>query len=333
MGFKKVLAGFLALVVVATGIAVTSVEEAEAAAIEVQTSITYEERTVDGKTPTKDGYFFAGWYDKGDETGTAYTSVSNVNKAYAKFVPAYVMSVKAQNLYTTKAGVGKTSTRFVSAVDSDDFQKVGFVISNGKGVEKEIDATKVYGKLYAKADDNDDYKRGTQMFGAGANYLSVLEMSGIPESAWEDDFYIRPYWVTLDGTKVYGLGKYVRINDGVNGFVSVPVSLTTAEAIAAGIVSIQYDTSKLKYVGYVNGRVFEEMAANETSNGLVKCVGNVDPVENDNADDMYIGLRFQVVDKDYEVANGSFLKFNMGNIDFCDKDEKTVDLNVWNVQY
>lgn len=334
MRMRKLLAGLLAVAVFATGIVVSPVEETQAAAIDVQTGITYDERTVDGKTPTLDGYFFGGWYDKGDATGTALASVSNGQKAYAKFVPAYVLSVKAQNLYSTKAGNGPTSTRFVSAVDCGDYQKVGFVINAGKGkADVEIESNTVYGKLYAKADDNNNYKNGTQMFGTGANYISVLEMSNIPESAWEDDFYIRPYWVTKDGTKVYGLGKYVRINDGVNGYVSVPVSLTTAEAIAAGIVSIQYDTSKLKYVGYVNGRVFEEIAANETTNGTVKCVGNVDPVVNDNADDMYIGLRFQVIDSNYSVANGSFLKFNMGDIDFCDASENTVDLDIWNVQY
>ena len=333
MRMKKVLAGFMAIAIALSAVVITTTMESKAAAIDVQTGITYEERTVDGKTPVKDGYFFGGWYSKGDATGTAYESVSNGQKAYAKFVPAYVLSVKSQNHEGTVAGKRTTATRFISAVDCADYQKVGFVINTGRGTEKEIDGNKVYEKLYAKEDDNTVYKVGTQMFGEGAQYLSVIEMGGIPESAWEDDFYIRPYWVTKDGTKVYGLGKYVRINDGVNKYVSVPVSLTTAEAIAAGIVSIQYDTTKLSYVGYVNGRVFEEMAAYEASKGTVKCVGNVDPVENDKADDMYIGLRFQVIDNNYHVANGNFLKFNMGNIDFCDVNENTVDLNVWNVQY
>ena len=161
-------------------------------------------------------------------------------------------------------------------------------------------------------------------------------MTGIPEDAWSDDFYIRPYWVTMDGTKVYGLGKYVRVKDavGTEQYISVPVSLTTAEEIAAGYISVTYDTTKLDYAGFVTGRVFEEVAVDGSVNGTVKCIANVsDITANKVADDMYIGLRFKITDTSYKIGNNEFLEFIISDRDFCNKKENPVALNVWNFQY
>lgn len=338
MKIKNILARITAAVLVVAGVVVTPAGEAKAAEVDVKTSVVYEQRTVSDKAPTKDGYFFGGWFTTDmskDATGKVITDRSAQTTAYAKFVPAHVLSVKSQNLASTAVGNGTTNTRFLSAVDSADYQKVGFVINTGSS-EKEIDATKVYEKVYVTADSQKDYFTASNLFGAGATYVSVIEMGGIPEKAWSDDFYIRPYWVTKDGTKVYGLGKYVRVSDGVgtDKYISVPVSLTTAQAIAAGMLTVNYNTSKLDYVGFVEGRLFDEVAVNGAVDGKVTCVANVsDITANKTADDMYIGLRFKITDSSYKVGNNEFLKFTISGTDFCDKDEKTVSLNVWNFQY
>ena len=337
MRMKNLLAGIMAAVLVVTGVSFTSAGEAKAAEVTVKAGVEYVQRTVDGKTPTLEGYFFGGWYEKGDGTGSALTSVSNGQTLYAKFVPAHVMSVKSQNLVGTVAGSGLTSTRFLSAVDCEQYREVGFVIDAGN-IEKQqtIPSSKVYDKVYAKADDINNYLTASNLFGAGARHVTVLEMGNIPESAWSKDFYLRPYWITKDGTKVYGLAKYVRVGDGVysDKYISVPVNLATAEAVAAGLVTVKYDTTKLDFAGYVKGRVFDEALANETTDGIVKCVANVSDISaNSTANDMYVGLRFKIADTSYKLGRGNFLQFEMSGVDFSNKDEGTVNLNVWNFQY
>lgn len=337
---KNVLAGIMAAVLVVAGVVITPAGEAKAAEVDIKTSVEYEQRTITGETPTKDGYFFGGWFTTNlnvDKTGKAITDVSGYTRAYAKFVPAHVLSVKAQNLDGTKVGGVSTWTRFLSAVDSADYQKVGFVIKTGSTTkETPVDAKKVYRKVYVKADNVSDYFTAESLFGKGAAYVSVVEMSGIPESVWNNDFYIRPYWVTKDGTTVYGLGKYVRVADGVgtDKYISVPVSLTTAQQIAAGMLTVNYDTAKLDFAGYVGGRVFEETTVNGAVDGKVTCVANVsDITANKTANDMYVGLRFKITDTSYKVGKSGFLKFTISGTEFCDKDENSVAVNVWNFQY
>ena len=65
-----------------------------------------------------------------------------------------------------------------------------------------------------------------------------------------------------------------------------------------------------------------------------KGAANVEDITtNSIADDMYIGLRFKVTDTSYKLGNNQFLQFKMSGVDFCNKDESTVNLNVWNFQY
>ena len=105
------------------------------------------------KTPVKAGYVFGGWfksvnegaegaevYVEGDST-TYYAplEVAELNTdsdndcdytgtAYAKFVPAQVLSVKAQNQADTVATTPSTNVRILSSTDSDNYAKVGFDI-------------------------------------------------------------------------------------------------------------------------------------------------------------------------------------------------------------
>lgn len=337
MKLKNILAGFMAAILIVAGVAIAPSGEAKAAEVSVKEGVQYEQRTVDGKIPTMDGYFFGGWFEKGDGTGKALSSVSNGQTLYAKFVPAHVMSVKSQNLAGTTLDSTSTNTRFISAVDCADYQKVGFVINTGNvAKEKEVDARKVYEKIYVTTSASSTHYTPEGLFGAGAEYVTVLEMGGIPNTAWDRDFYLRPYWVTKDGTQVYGHAKYVRVGDGLgtDKYISVSLNLTSAKDVAAGLLTLKYDTSKLDFAGYVKGRVFDEVLANETVDGTVKCVANVsDITANGKANDTYMGLRFKVTDTSYKLGQGKFLQFSISDVDFCDKDENTVNMNVWNFQY
>lgn len=48
---------------------------------------------------------------------------------------------------------------------------------------------------------------------------------------------------------------------------------------------------------------------------------------------MYMGLGFKARDKSYKLGQGDFLQFEMSSVDFCNKDEDIVTLNVWNFPY
>lgn len=339
MKMKKMMAGLLIAMITLTGVGISPASANEVqAAVDVPTSIKYEPMSVTDTAPVKDGYLFGGWYS--DENGeNVIADKTTGEKAYAKFVPAYVLGIKAQNYASTaretdetKIAVNKTTTRLITAIDCVNYKEVGFEIIKEDGTEKAKAVTKVYNFL--KVGEKSDYT-AANVFGTGATFFAVLELKNIPQSAWGANTYVRPYWITMDDTKVTGLGKYVCVDDGIDGYLNVPINLKTAEAIAAGLLTVSYDKEKLTYDGFVAGKVFEEMAA-AGADGTVKCVGNVDAAEdgtlsNTAADDMYISLRFK--NNGHTFGIGDFLTFTITGADFCDVDEKTVSVNVWNVQY
>lgn len=294
------------------------------------------------KVPEKEGYLFGGWYAdaEGNKVIQTKEQVKADEKVFAKFVPAYVLSVKAQNNSSTKETDSNTSTRLVSSVDCRQYESVGFVIKdmedNGRIIASEPIEKVVYKYLGVKNSDNTttDYS-AEQIFGtvtkAKAQRLFVLTLTGIPDTKWNSDIYVQPYWVTYDGVKVYGLGKYVYVRDGLDGWISVPVNLHTGASVGAGLVSVEFDNTKLQYQECRAGSVFEKVVTDARGN-TVNCIGNVNEIENVPAQDMYITLRFKVLG-DYKLGSGMFLNFNMKKIEFCNVAEEFVPMNILNVQY
>lgn len=154
----------------------------------------------EGQTPypTKDGCVFAGWYtDKSYET----PFTGETGKAYAKFVDAKVLSLKWQ--WKTD----KTALRFVSTIDSLNYQTVGFVFSGTYGTKeielKDKESSTVYNKLGAgsgavtptNAFENTDSKYFFT--------YTIRNMDASTHSTWT----VTPYYVTLGGIKVMGTTK------------------------------------------------------------------------------------------------------------------------------
>ena len=154
----------------------------------------------EGEYPTKTGKVFAGWYsDKACET--PYTL--STGAAYAKFVDEKVLDLKWQ----WKSD--KTALRFVSTIDSLNYQKVGFVFTGTYGTktieQKDKESTTVYEHLNAgsgaviasTAFDNTDSKYFFT--------YTIRNMDASTHSTWT----VTPYYVTLDGTKVMGTTKNI----------------------------------------------------------------------------------------------------------------------------
>lgn len=289
-----------------------------------------------------EGYVFGGWYtEKDGEALTETTAAAATGNVVAKFVPSYVLNVKTQNgvEYTEGEGesaVKRTNIRVVAAVDSTKYAEVGFkYVAGNKGMGDTVVANvkqEVYTSL--KAEGKTVYP--TDLMGPKANYFISHRFTRIKSTSYASIIYVRPYWKTLDGTVVEGLGKYVHVEDGKNNYVSVPVTLYEAKAIAAGVAEITYDKDKLTFLKdkTETGRVFEEMAWAD-KDGSVKVVGNVEKIESNatNPNDIFVSLRFQKKVADENLHGALKFEVKRDSIDFCDILEDSKDLNIWNIRY
>lgn len=369
---KKLTAGALVFGMTATGILVCP-KQAEAAVAEDK--VIYEEGyditaywNADSKTaPVKAGYVFGGWFKT--STANAVGAEAYVNggatsyyaplkstelntdedadcdytgTAYAKFVPAQVLSVKAQN----SAGIDENTiknisespmyVRVMSSLDSTNYQKVGFEIELANSVpvlnnNNSLETTQVY----TGAMVNNVSKTANEIFGGESEYLSVWKLSKIdtPSNA-SKIIYVRPYWYTMDGTKVEGLAKYVHIEDEYMDYISVPVNLLDSKQVAAGAVNMTYDnTLELVTDNEGNalleaGRVLPEMSFSlDTANKTIKMIGNAATAGEYNTEEtLYANIRFK--------KPGADTTFYMEMLQFCDWDEEPVRIiNTWDVKY
>lgn len=258
-----------------------------------------------------------------------------------KWVPASILSVKAQVTDGTTKDSSTTNARVISSVDSLDYQSVGFEIelNNKTSVKTDeggaLTTTKVYDKLTVSSTTS---YSASQIFGEAASHFVVWRLAGIEKANFEKIIYVKPYWVTADGMTVYGLPKYVHVEDSYNKYISVPINLRDIDVtvddvtgIAAGVVEISYPAALTLVKDKVEvGRVFDEMEFAD-KDGTVKFAANVSDIgTNETKDDIYVNLRFTTTDDvkyteyDFEIQ---------GEEDFCNNDEAKVTINVWDVLY
>ena len=302
--------------------------------IYVKDSVKYNFNTYWGekKAPVMEGYVFAGWYSEATE-GKALDAdaAASATEAWAKFVPDYVLSVRAQIEADTKKGDGKTDIRVLSAVDSEDYLNVGFDIwlANKKQLtmtsgDNQGEAPLITTRAFPNILVNGEKVSATTTFGYAAKYFIVWKLTDIVDVNDSKIIYVRPYWTTNDGTKVEGLAKYVHVEDGYMGYVNVPINLMTGEAIAAGIVKMQYQEG-LTFVGFEEGRLLKEMAVNYGTDGVIKMAGNAETAhEKIYADGIYANLRFQ---KTGTADTNSLIVTPDDAADFTNWEESEVDIS------
>lgn len=188
----------------------------------------------------EEGYIFAGWYKEAScENG--YRSLNGVTSAHAKFVPEEILSVKLQLKANTKPSSLTTNMRLVSSVDSLNYQEVGFeVYFNGTKTPVIAKTSKVYEKIAASATSGVEYNYGPKLINIDSEYFVTATLINISNGNFNKNFYIRPYWKTLDGTTVYGVNRYVTVMNGIsttniNIPVKVSAELTTTEVFINGV--------------------------------------------------------------------------------------------------
>lgn len=293
------------------------------------------------------GYFFGGWYAKNDNTYSPIENKSDLDTAevVAKFVPAQTMSVKCQNWAGTNAQSDQVIIRVISATDSTNYSKFGFVVSKiVDGVEGKLNTfeTDTVYKTFNYYESQDDAKptpySPSDLFGAAATRFTTCTVGKVPVGQHDTIICIKPFWETLDGVTVSGLSKFAHVEDGYLGYVNVPVNLNILNAnsgAAAGILSVKSNDG-LKFVGAEKGveygKVFDEMEFRVLSDGTIKCVGNTSDISDKTAKDVYINLKFQRTESTDEPVKGQFYTFTVGDEDFVNKDEADLtNQDVWNV--
>ena len=112
---------------------------------ESQTGLTITENMTAPKpiTEGKESYIFAGYFAESSCETPVVKSTDMV--VYKKFVPAEIMSVKAQVTKGTTSETVKTDMRLVTTVDSLNYKEVGFdVYFNGATTPVNAKTTTVY---------------------------------------------------------------------------------------------------------------------------------------------------------------------------------------------
>lgn len=362
---KTLTVGFLALVMLVTGIFITP-KQAEAVA-EIKDTVIYTHygkediqkywTTTTKTAPIEEGYVFGGWFQETTESTKGAEKSANGNyyapltesdltkeipeSAYAKFVPAQVLSIKAQNQAGVDVNSDKTHVRIISSVDSTNYQKFGFDIwraNTSQLLNKDGTALETT-YLYTGLKEGENVKTVDKVFGGESDYMFVWQMNNVGKSNFKKIIYARPYWITKDGTTVRGLAKYVHIEDDYKNYISVPVNIARTVDVAAGIVNMSYSGYEGLEIAkddsgnilFEEGRIFPEMTFHhDIDSKTIKMVGNEEVVDSykNSGETIYANIRF------VKPAQDSTLNFDMGLEEFCDWNEKTdIDVKVWDIAY
>lgn len=167
------------------------------------------------KAPTRDGYLFAGWYTDSALTKpktTAWKMTAGTTTLYAKWVPQSMLNTIAQLSKGTDSASDKTSMRVLSSVDSTQYKSVGFVLSTTDKSDvtdtnescTTVKTTTVYGSILADDESIHVDEIRSEKFCDESQYLFALTLNDIPNVKFDSEIYLRPFYITQDGTKVYG---------------------------------------------------------------------------------------------------------------------------------
>lgn len=289
------------------------------------------------KVPVKENYIFGGWYKKDGDNFVALNEselsddiVKNMGAtdAYPKFVPAEVLSVKTQ-LGTSDT---ETSLRLVSTIDSEKYQKVGFEYQLGSRAVQDYEMSRVYSAIKkSKTSDETLYPKTT--FVEASKYFIALDVNNISSKSFASIVYARPYWITMDGTKVMGLARNNRVEDKTNNYISIPINVLSdgkaPAGMAAGKIQITYNAENYDVVS-VDGRLLPEMKHwVDESLQTITFVGNAETV---NSDIEANGLLFNIRFIKSEDATSDDLDFSINTSGFCNWAEQMLDADALVVQ-
>ena len=144
--------------------------------------------------PTESGKIFAGWFDDVNHTTP---HMGNTGLAYAKFIDDDVLTTKFQ------IATDDTAVRFISSVDSMDFEEVGFIFTGTYGNAVITEKTKTTEKLYTKITAAGESIE-PDVFSPDSHYFFTYTIRGMEDATTNSTWHVTPFYKTLDGTVVTG---------------------------------------------------------------------------------------------------------------------------------
>ena len=299
------------------------------------------------KAPIMDGYVFGGWYTSEDETDFTALKMSQLNadgipksNVYAKFVPANVLTMMTQVANGTTESTEATHLRVITTIDALDYGKVGFDIwyNNKESLHSDVHTKKAFTSLTYTEDGEEQTANPDELFDETSEYFVILKINNIKNANFNKIINVRPYWMTLDGTKVEGMAKYMHIEDGYNNYLSVPINLQSGKEVAAGVVTMKYDKDTLELVQNGNaielGKIFKEMEYSvDEEKGIITFAANSDAVDSkDIANGIYVNVRFKVKSGKTDLKHYNF-DIDAAKNSFANWDENYVDVYAVDYKY
>jgi len=207
-----------------------------------------EEVKAAGSSTQTEGTIFAGYYvDK------ELTIPSDVESKYPKYVDSGVLSVKMQVKKNEEAGT--YDMRVLSTVDSLNYKTVGFdVYFDGATEAVPFETTTVFKRISGTS--NVTYKYSPKVIDTDSEYFVTGTIKGIAEDNLAKTFYIRPFWKTLDGTKIYGEGRYFTVSDATaKTVINIPVKMDDPGASVTGVTlaGTAVDDANVELLDYKDG--------------------------------------------------------------------------------
>lgn len=209
-------------------------------------------------------WLFAGWYTDIECTKSLSESIVSPNAAngtyYAKYVKKEVLSVRCQLKAETKADSADTILRCVSSVDSLKYKNIGLELVTPDGSVKRMRSQKVGTKINARDDISlSEFTYSPKAVDTESEYFfSATER--ISNSDFGKGYLVKPYWITEDGTCVYGVSKYVTVNGGMNrDVVYIPVQMAEQPAEGAAFTANEIAAA---YVAYDENGGYAHLALN-----------------------------------------------------------------------
>lgn len=163
------------------------------------------------------------WYhDENGEQPMSEAEANTATTAFAKWVPDYVLSVKAQvnkaALDDNITNTNRAAIRLLTSVDSRDYQSVGFDVVRGDYPDYtyHLDSKNVYTQVRVMGGQDGEYetKRAEEVFGSDSHFFETVIFKNMPNSAVDIELKATPYWVTVDGTRVVGKYSIKTVNLG-----------------------------------------------------------------------------------------------------------------------
>lgn len=296
--------------------------------------------------PLKNGYVFGGWYTSEDENDFTALKMKDLeggipkSNVYAKFVPANVLTMMTQVANGTTESSSDTHLRVITSIDALDYGKVGFDIwyNNKENLHYDVYTSQAFTSLKYTENDKEETLEPEELFDATSEYFVILKISNIKNSNFNKIINVRPYWMTLDGTKVEGMAKYMHVEDGYNEYISVPVNLQSGKEVAAGVVTMKYDKDALELVqngkAIELGKIFKEMEYSvDEEKGIIIFVANSEKVgDKDIANGILVNVRFKVKQGKTDLQRFDF-DIDAAENSFANWDEKYVDVYAVDYKY